>query len=274
MKKLQFIPVLILFCLFFAINTVQAGIVNVRFTNPQYSGNNFCATVQVKAQDIDFELGSSTIFFNYNKSALKNPQFTALNFKENSGCNGNGGYFNSFNALDISEVGEANYAILLGLQQQGCPTVTNTQWIDVAEFCFEVINANEPVNIDFNLNYTAFNTSDNNGEKLIIGSTEGIYNTVTGINTANNFATELSVALFPNKTEDLTYLAFTNTEIQNLTINVYDLTGKLMQTNTQKYEKGNQKIPISLKKYVSGIYFVELSNGKNSKTSQKVVLSK
>lgn len=253
-------------------SSLFAGIVDVRFTNPNTSGNNFCTTVQVKAQDIAFELGSATVFFSYNTTAIRNPQHTALNFNENNSCAASGSiapYKNSFNSLESATVGEGNYAILLMYPNQGCPTV-QSEWIDVAQFCFEIVDGAAPKGLSFNAQYTAFNTVANNGDQLSIGTLSGLDGSVS-VNSPVADSKEVSIS--PNLTKDKVNIAFDLQNQSSITINVFDILGRTIITDKRTLQSGKHNTDIDLSKFNNGYYLVEVDNGK-TKTASKVLLAK
>ncbi|MEZ4887535.1 MAG: T9SS type A sorting domain-containing protein [Chitinophagales bacterium] len=254
-----------------------AGIVDMRFTNPVLNSNEgnietYCVHVQIKAQDISFEIGSATVFFSYNAEAITKPSFTSIHFNEQNKCAMNGAtapYQNSFNSLESNTKGEGNYAILLNTANMGCPTVTN-DWVDVAEFCFEVKNKDLTPNLQFNTKYTAFNTNDNQGNKHELGALEGLDDFTTDI---DDLAEKLPVRFFPNYTNSVVNIEYTATANENLTITVYDMLGRTIQQERSSVSAGKSTTQINLAKHSAGYYFVELDNG-SQKVSEKIVLTK
>jgi hypothetical protein len=249
-----------------------AGIVDVRFTNPSTSGSNFCVNVQVKAQDIPFELGSATVFFSYNTAAIRNPQHTPLNFNELNTCAGSGSvapYKNSFNALESSTVGEGNYAILLMYPNQGCPTV-QSEWIDVAQFCFDVVDATASKDLAFNGQYTAFNTVANNGDQLSIGTLSGLDGSVA---VANPTTTSQEILITPNLTKGKVILSLQLEQQTDVVIRVFDMLGRTILTDNRTLQSGKHNTDLDLSKFSDGYYLVEVDNG-NQKSAHKVLLAK
>ncbi|MGB1242457.1 MAG: T9SS type A sorting domain-containing protein [Chitinophagales bacterium] len=254
-----------------------AGIVDMRFTNPVLNSNEgsadtYCVNVQIKAQDISFEIGSATVFFSYNAEAITNPNFTSIHFNEQNKCALNGAtapYQNSFNSLETSIKGEGNYAILLATANMGCPTV-NGDWVDVAEFCFEVKNKELNPNLQFNTKYTAFNTNDNQGNKHELGALEGLDDFTTDI---DDITEKLPVRIFPNYTNSVVNIEYTATTSENLTITVFDMLGRVIQQERSSISVGKSTTQINLAKQSPGYYFVELDNG-SQKMSEKIILTK
>lgn len=250
-----------------------AGVVNVRFTNLQLNGSSYCADVQIKAQDIPFELGSATVFFDYSTSAVRNPQFTPLNFNESNTCAANGAlapYKNSFNYLETGASGEGNYAILLLSPNMGCPTV-GEEWIDVARFCFEVVDASKSPQLHVNAQYTAFNTVANNGEQLTIGTVEGVESPL-GIGDTNPNSV-LSAQIAPNYTNDKVQVSYTLKSAGDVHLRVYDMLGQVVMSVDKELNAGTHHNELNLAKLSDGYYLVEIdANGE--KAAQKVLLTK
>lgn len=259
----------------FGSTNALAGIVDVRFVNPTTEGNNYCVDVQIRAQDIDFELGSATVFFEYNALAVNNPQFTALNFNESNQCALTGTvapYKNSFNFLEMNNKGEGNYAILLLYPNQGCPTVS-TDWVNVANFCFNVVDPAVLPDLKFNAQYTAFNTSANNGDQLSIGNLYDLADIISGIDNPTGTNTAISSTVVPTVTKDKIWLNYRVEKKTDVGIVVYDMAGRIMQKTSKNQNSGQHSTELDLSKYSNGFYLVEIDNG-IEKTSHKVLLAK
>ncbi|MGB1204155.1 MAG: T9SS type A sorting domain-containing protein [Chitinophagales bacterium] len=268
MKKIFSLSAILLFTLIAQYSF--AGVVNVRFANENIDANNYCTTVQVKAQDIPFEIGSATVFFEYNKAAVANPTYTALTFNESNACAFNGSlsvYKNNFTALEAGNKGEGNYSILLTVPNEGCPTVTNNEWLNVAEFCFDILDATISPDITISTEYTAFNTVDNEGNQHELGDVQG----VVGIN--DNAATTSNVNIFPNYTQNLVQVEYTTKMTSDVTITVYDMLGRNLSTQSIEAAGGLQQTAVDFSKYGNGYYLIEVDNGID-KVSEKILLAK
>lgn len=264
------------FCLalLLAAQLTFAGVVDVRFANGVLTGNNYCVTVQVKAQDISFEIGSATIFFSYNTAALRNPSATPINLSEGNLCALGGTtsfYKNSFNFLETGAVGEGNYAILLLAPNQGCPTVTNTEWVDVASYCFEVVNASIPANLEVSAKYTAFNTVDNTGDQHTLGELSGVALSVS--TPAAIDAPKPGLAIYPNYTQNKVMVEYTLENAGNLNINVYDMLGRMVFSSQKNTAAGRHTLDVDLSRFGTGYYILELVNGQE-KATEKILLVK
>jgi len=178
--KLKSLIVCCLVALSTLISTANfAATVDIRFANTYVSNcasgtPTFCFTVQIISGDFDFEVGNATVFFNYNADAITSPVHTSLNFDLANGY----GYDPQMSFLETmgagtssNDLGEVNYAILLSDGGgTGTPTVTDQTWVDVAEFCFTVVDPTETPDLQFvianpingaNDDYTGFNNEDN-----------------------------------------------------------------------------------------------------------------
>lgn len=94
---------------------------------------------------------------------------------------------------------------------------------------------------------------------------EGNAVVTTGINAYKSFAE--SVSLFPNPAKDEATIKIVNENDQKVTINVYDIQGRLVKSPIEKeVEKGESLISINTADLKNGIYFVEVTAG--SKTSK------
>ncbi len=267
MKKL--LSLVIVLCL---VSTLSfAGVVDARFTNITASADNYCVDVQIKAQDIAFEIGSATIFFEYNIDAVQNPTSTPINFSETNTCAYDGNiapYKNSFNFLQSSNKGEGNYAILLTIPDAGCPTITNDTWIDVATFCFEVVDATAAPNLSFNTSYTAFNTVDNTGNQHQLGNLDA----TTGIEDAVT-SSDMGVSIYPNYTKDIVTISCNFTTNKEVSITAYDMLGRSVYNTSTSINAGGQTESINLEKFGMGYYLIEVDNG-SEKISEKILLTK
>ncbi len=260
---------------FFLISTnIYAGIVDVRFSDATLTDDSYCVNVQVKAQDIDFELGSATVFFNYNADAIANPQSTAINFSETNSCAFEGAmapYKNSFNYLQTDAKGEGNYAILLMMPNAGCPTVS-TEWVDVSQFCFDVVNPDADVELEINAKYTAFNTVANDGTQLEVGNLLSLSGNVS--EGESSAATPFSgFAVAPNVTGNSVKVEYEVPAEASVSIVVYDMMGRTLISQNNTMAAGVHQADLDLSKFGDGYYLIELNNGVTTST-EKIALVK
>ena len=67
-------------------------------------------------------------------------------------------------------------------------------------------------------------------------------------------------SIFPNPASDAINVRFATTESTSTTVNVIDITGKVIRTINLGTTNGTQQISIDLNELTTGIYFVELVN--------------
>lgn len=183
MKLKSLIVCCLMALLTFIGTTTFAATVDIRFANSYIadancagsSATSFCFTVQIKeSSNFGFEVGNATVFFTYNADAITNPVHTSLNFDvaNSYGFDPQMSWLETAGAgTSGNTLGEVNYAILLSDGAgTGTPTVTNQTWIDVAQFCFDVVDDTKTTELEFvivnpinatNDNYTGFNNDTN-----------------------------------------------------------------------------------------------------------------
>lgn len=259
--------------LLLAAQLTYAGVVDVRFANASLSDNSYCVTVQVKAQDISFEIGSATVFFTYNTAALHNPTATPIKFSETDLCALSGTtsfYRNSFTSLETGAVGEGNYAILLLAPNQGCPTISNTEWVDVAQYCFEVADASAPANLQFSVKYTAFNTVDNGGDQHDLGE---LSSALEAVSVPNLETATTGIVIYPNYTQNKVTVEYGVKQSGNVSFAIYDMLGRTVYAAQKNVISGKHTLDVDLSKYGNGYYLIEIDNG-SEKVTEKILLAK
>lgn len=83
-----------------------------------------------------------------------------------------------------------------------------------------------------------------------------------GIEELSNVST---ISLFPNPTKENLFLNFESTSTSELSIIVFDITGKILQQNTIHSSVGENQVKINTENYEAGIYFIEMNDGFASK---------
>ncbi|MCC6372916.1 MAG: T9SS type A sorting domain-containing protein [Bacteroidia bacterium] len=83
------------------------------------------------------------------------------------------------------------------------------------------------------------------------------------------------VSLFPNPSNDVTFLNIQSQNASSINVNVYDITGKLVMTPVQNSNltMGDNKFELNTSNLQNGIYFVTLSTA-NGKETVKLVVNK
>ena len=91
-----------------------------------------------------------------------------------------------------------------------------------------------------------------------------------GVNEVQNVN---NVSLYPNPTSDVTNVSFDLTENTNVTINLFDISGRVVKTiPTQFLTSGNNNITIQTSDVNAGVYFANISTDKFSKTYRLVII--
>jgi hypothetical protein len=76
--------------------------------------------------------------------------------------------------------------------------------------------------------------------------------------------------VYPNPANDIVNVNITLTNAENTTINVRDISGKVIQTINLGTVNGEQKVAISVAEFSTGVYFIEMTNT-NGKQVKKFV---
>ncbi len=136
----------------------------------------YCVVVQIRSAiaSEEFAIGAHTIYINFDPNSIQfNPgviqPYTALNFGDGTECAFGGTRAPYFDAdfdyinfqSDGTALGEGNMTTNMALANFGCPLVTN-EWLDVGEFCFEIMDLDTPTGLVFNSNFTLLNLDSNN----------------------------------------------------------------------------------------------------------------
>ncbi|UPT66355.1 MAG: T9SS type A sorting domain-containing protein [Sphingobacteriales bacterium JAD_PAG50586_3] len=73
--------------------------------------------------------------------------------------------------------------------------------------------------------------------------------------------------VYPNPAQDLANINFTLPTAENVTLNVYDLAGKMVSNQTiGKLAAGKQNIEVNTSTLDAGIYFVRIAAGNINQT--------
>lgn len=84
-----------------------------------------------------------------------------------------------------------------------------------------------------------------------------------------------SVSLFPNPSKDVVTLTVNSQNTNALTVNVYDITGKMVlaPVKNQTLNAGENKYSLNTSELNNGIYFVTLTTA-NGKETVKLIVNK
>lgn len=85
---------------------------------------------------------------------------------------------------------------------------------------------------------------------------------------------ENSFSIYPNPSDEFVILDFTNTSSSIFTFTITDIVGKkIKQTENIRMAEGKNSIKINISSLKAGVYFLEISNGKEILTTKKFVIS-
>lgn len=133
------------------------------------SANTYCLTIQAKAQQEDFTIGTSSIMLNYDPNALEFVSYSSSQFDESETCIG--GSMSPWDEQKIdgtSVPGKFCLTMTLLTDSVSCPEITTESWEDIGEICFDIMNNDTTPALRFDTVNTHFNSSSpNNGSQLI-----------------------------------------------------------------------------------------------------------
>lgn len=139
--------------------------------------NTYCLTLQAKAQQEDFTIGTSSIMLNYDPNALEFASYAALQFDEKETCIGGTTSPWDEQKIDGTSVpGKFCLTMTLLTDSISCPEITTQEWVDMGVICFDIMNNDTTPNIRFDSINTHFNSSSpNDGTRPItLGTLHGI----------------------------------------------------------------------------------------------------
>lgn len=236
---------------------------DLQFGNPTYTQTppTFCTTLQIRATNgyQDFGIGSHTFFFSYNRNAINNPTYTSINFSNTNLCFNNIAPYDIANFVADINTGEANVSTLMNQPPNACPIITQNEWTDIGEVCFEVFNTFLPLNLIFDTAYTDCNTSS---DVFWVQHKHGTFEPFTesiDILTyqQNTFFEQKKIQIFPNfftpNTPNTVHISKTPTLLH---AQLSACNGNII--STQKNIENQFVIPQNLP---AGIYFLQLYNG-------------
>lgn len=117
---------------------------------------------------------------------------------------------------------------------------------------------------------------DNTQYSFTVSSTQNNYNRFSIVFNAKkplpavSTTSSFTISLSPNPANSKTVVSYTQATAENTTIIITDATGKKVQTiNLGKVQNGVQ--PLNIAKLAVGTYYVQVNNGKESKTEKLVI---
>ncbi len=243
--------------------TAQNAHVNLQ-SNSDCINADYCVTMQIKADDgIDFNMGTSSLFMLYNDKALKFKSYKSLNFDEHNECIENG--FQAFDPhkYDADSPGKINTTINLAVSGAKCATI-GSEYIDIAEVCFRILDLSKKSNVRFSEKHTHFNL-DKDEIQLIENVKYGRLNDKLDCSVTVDYSIEMSVLNNPvgNNAEILISSLIND----DLDLKLYDVTGNLVYTKQMEvYENQISDLTLNLEELSPGIYL--LVNSNNPRTNE------
>ena len=82
-----------------------------------------------------------------------------------------------------------------------------------------------------------------------------------------------AVKIFPNPTNEEVTVSFSLSNIERVTVNIYDVAGKLVSSVNEEMEVGDQTLTINTSAYKNGNYFVEVKTKTETVNTLKLVIT-
>jgi len=242
-------------------------------TNQDCVENEYCAIIQIKSNSlVEFELGVSSIFFEYNKEALAFKSYMSLGFDEMTQCEVQGNEIGLFakHQYDEKVAGKFNTTLTfmdLGQAEVSCNRVYD-EFIDVAEICFDVIDNNEVTDLHFVAEHTNFNQGMNTNlleDIVLIDKVESLSCNASSIEEVvlNDF--DMTVQQTAN---GLATVNFVSEDYQTLTFQLTDIGGKIIKTEKITATPGVNQLTIDASSQPSGLYLFNLMNSQSYSTAK------
>ena len=217
---------------------LSASTYDLRFHNPEYSNcdgipQGLCVTLQIKAAagEPDLAIGAHTIAFYYNHNALNEPQYTSLNFNHLDSC-ALGGFLPSYGEPQFSfstvlGFGEANVTVVQQVPVVDCPIISS-DWLDVGRICFDVLDAEQNTDLQFNTTLTLLNLPAN-APAHEQGTLEHL-DIPAGCSVGINTVRQTNLQIYPNPAIDRLHLQLTDEKMRHKAADVviFDLSGKVV----------------------------------------------
>jgi hypothetical protein len=97
-----------------------------------------------------------------------------------------------------------------------------------------------------------------------------ISNTATGIDSSIDLISEL--ILYPNPANNIINSRFTSSVNESITLNIYDLSGRIVKTWNATIQNGNNKLEIDITDLNPGLYQLEMRNNNERKVKRFQVI--
>lgn len=242
---------------------------NLQFNQPMLVSNNqvFCVDIEIAnaTENDSFQIGSHTIWIDYNKDCLSQPIYYPQNFCATALCDMDElGYYSPFihTAYSYAEnglKGAFNLTSSLGGYAPGNCMYINATWQNVGQICFTVINPQLSAQLIFNNTKTICNTA-NNLQQHLVGNLQHLDITP---NTLIATPTTTLPADFPpfscrNTTSGEVFLRLYAPQYELATLMLFDLSGRIVeQQSIQTSPNCTDWLPISFQAPYSGTYIYQ-----------------
>ncbi|MEM6318549.1 MAG: Ig-like domain-containing protein [Bacteroidota bacterium] len=134
-------------------------------------------TLQIRAQSDTFKIGTSSVLFTYNDTALTFIDYTSKNFDENNQC------ITGFNfpvwaahKFNSAVSGTCNLTLFAEIPSASCPIV-DTAWIDIGVARFTIKDYDKNPNIVFDRGNSSFNRHEPNDGTM--SPDQGVFTNIT-----------------------------------------------------------------------------------------------
>ncbi len=123
--------------------------------------------------------------------------------------------------------------------------------------------------VSYSVGQVAYTTSDGANGSVAAGAQQPYeISLVTGVQEANGIS--LTFSLYPNPTNDIIKLELKNDTAENLTYQLFDVNGKLLES--KKIE--NTETTISMNNYISSTYFLKVIDKNKGLKTFKIIKNK
>lgn len=181
----------------------------------------------------------------------------------------NAGYRDGYKVW-ASATGMSNYTDFTGtpLYQRADQYPSTTEGVDTVWTSYEV---NIPASYNGGPVYVGFQHNANDMDVLFLDEMFLIESQVSGLNEISNNVTVSQN--YPNPVENTTMFSYQLTQGTNVTVEVFDITGRLVMSMEQGYKAaGVHHVTIDAENLPNGSYFYTLTAGENNTTKKMVVV--
>lgn len=257
------------------INSYSQTVVNGQFVVTNKSGSAYTVKIQINSNTGTNALGTSTLIFNYDTTALSFPRtpvsgtnYTFLNF---SGGN--------YTAATITRPVKNEIWLNIDLQNSNNGTMVTKYpgWIDVATITFNIIGSVDSASLSWQPNNTNWGIFDADNATLWANAVFTNLNTQT----LTSFTPSVSqipndytlYQNYPNPFNPSTQIKFGIPKSSLVNIKIFDITGKVVATliNDHK-EAGFYSISFNASNLSSGVYFYKITANDFSQVRKMVLL--